>query len=617
MIMAGNNLPERLTMKTDKNRIQKKLITLSGIFFLIFLSQEFLFAQNTTNQKITAASMVVQAAPIWNRDLGDFVMGQPFLQAESAVLACTGGSIKSFYMTGTPLWNFDPEDSVTPFIARSVEGASYICNTQGSFRAINRVGRELWRVSLSEPIKFPPVVGWDGRVFIPVGSQIFCRTASGNSLWSRDLGSPIAIAPTLDHAGSLATVLQNRDFVRIGQFSAIEKIRLDRSPVLIVSLKSSSLDGYVLLYPSGENEIIHYNARAAKGSRLTRARFPSLPAAPAAAVSKGAEFAVTLRDGRVLLIDGSGKTLWTGNSHESAVEKGPANLEQSKAAMVFDERGIYSLSTRGVTGFAPDGRRRFILKIAEANSVPGFSDEGVLYVCGKDKKLYVYKLDSKQRTAPRSKYYGHEPEGTYGMGNPPPSPWATDSQRYHDDHQIEMRETIEKAINSGEIGENEPYYVAYMMEMIGFFLNDPHYSRVRPAVKPPQRVDLIRLMGKVGSRETVTFLWNIFDKDPEPAIKAACAEAIGAIGVDPRGSTFESYNFLLAANNPNRDTQLLMSATASIAALCRFSGPPLSADGIMLLRFFSNLSWAPNRIKNQIKNEIDALYKEGIDKVIQ
>jgi len=603
-------------MKTGTIRIQKEFPHLAGILLLLFIFPEFLSAQSTETQKITPASMQVQAAPVWNNDLGDYVLGQPFLQAESAVVACVGGSIKSFYLTGTALWNFDPQDAVTPFIARSVEGASYVCDKSGSFRAVNRVGRELWRVNLDKPIAFPPVVGWDGRVFIPEGSQIFCRTAAGHPLWGRDLGSPITIAPILDHAGSLATVLENRDFVRVNQFSAIERVRLDRLPALIVSLKSSSLDGYVLLYPGGEAETISFREKTAKGSRLSRGSFPSLPAAPSAAASKGDQFTVTLRDGRVLLIDGSGKILWTGNSHETAVEKGPANLEQSKAAMVFDERGIYSLSTRGATGFASDGRRRFILKIAEANSVPGLSEEGILYVCGKDKKLYAYKLDSKQRTVHRSKYYGPDPEGTYGMGNPPPSPWSTDTQRYQDDHQLMMYNTIEKAINAGELGEDEPAYVGYMMEMIGFFLNDPHYSKVRPLVKPPQRVALIRLMGRVGSRETVPFLWSIFDKDPEPSIKAACAEAIGAIGVDPNGSTFESYNYLLAANNPNRDPQLLMSATSSIAALCRFSGPPLSGDGIMLLRFFSNLSWAPNSIKSQIRNEIDALYREGIDKVI-
>ena len=117
----------------------------------------------------TAASLEVGASPIWNQNLKDQVLGQPFLQAESAVVASASGTIMSFYMTGTPLWNFEPNETVTPFIARSVEGATYISDASGNFRVINRIGRELWRANLGRPISHSPIVGWDGRVFIPVG----------------------------------------------------------------------------------------------------------------------------------------------------------------------------------------------------------------------------------------------------------------------------------------------------------------------------------------------------------------------------------------------------------------------------------------------------------------
>ena len=587
------------------------------VVILALLIPGFIFAQNTGTRRINPATMPVAAASVWNQDMGDRVEGRPYLHVESAVVACSGGSIKSFYMTGTPLWSFEPHESVTPYLARSMEGATYACDTSGIFRTVNRVGRELWRVDFGKPISFSPVVGWDGRVFIPVGAQLSCRTAAGLSLWTQDLGSTMAVAPVLDSAGCVVTVLENRDFVRVTQFSAVEKVRLPELPHLIVSLKAGNKFSYVIFYPSGQTELIEYNESAGKGSRLTRYKFPSFQTAPASAASRGDRFAVTMRDGRVQLFNSSGSVLWTGNSHETTVEKGQASLQKNQAAMIFDERGIYSISTRGITCFTADGRRRFIHEYNEASSIPNLSDEGILYVCGKDNKLYTYKIEYKPRTVPRSKYYGPEPEGNYGMGNPPPSPWSTDSRRFDDDQQILMYARVEKAINSGNLGEDEPAYVGYMMEMIGFFLNDPHYSQARPQVKPPQRVDLIKLLGRVGSRETIPFLLTIFDRDPEPSIKAACAEAIGTIGVDPKGSTFESYRYYLAANNVHRDTQILMSATASIAAICRFSGPPIAGDGIILMRYFSNLTWAPNNIKAQIKNEVEALFREGLDKPIQ
>jgi outer membrane protein assembly factor BamB len=602
-------------MTNNGIHIQISLLWLAAFSLLVPV---FKPASLGAQQKAEPAGVLVGASPVWEQDLGDVVTGRPFLQASSVVLACDGGSVQSYYMSGNALWNFNPRDRVTPFIARSLEGITYVCNTAGSFMAINRIGRELWRLNLEKPIMFPPVIGWDGRVFIPIESGMICRTVSGHSLWTQSLNSPIALAPVLDYAGSVAMVLQNQDFVRIDQFSAVERIRLDRAPALIVPLKDGNQYSYILLYSSGEAEKIIVNNNAQRGNKLSRTRFTSLPAAPAAAESRGNQFAVTLRDARVLCVNGSGGILWTRDSHEAAGENGSGRLAPDQIAMLFDERGIYAITTRGVTGFAADGRRRFIFKYAnETSGVPALSDEGLLYACGKDNKLRVYKLDSRPRTVPRSKYYGPDPEGSYGMGNPPPSPWLSDNRRYEDENQDRMYTMIERAILSGQLGENEPAYVAYLMEMIGFFLNDPHYSPVRPAVKPPQRVKMIKLLGQIGSRETVPFLWNIFDRDPEPSVRIACAQAIGVIGIDPTGRTFMSYNFLLAPNNPNQDPQLLLAATSSIAALCRYIGPPLAADGIYLLRAFMNLNFAPNNVKAQIRNEADALRREGLDKVIQ
>jgi outer membrane protein assembly factor BamB len=574
-------------------------------------------------QKVDPAAAPVSAAPLWEQNLEDIVTGTPFLQASSVVLACDGGSVKSFFMSGTPLWSFDPRDRVAPFIARAVEGTTYVCNAGGVFMAVNRVGRELWRLNLGKPISFPPVVGWDGRVFIPVESRVLCRTASGRALWEVDLGSPPAAAPVLDHAGSVALVLRNQEFVRISQFSAVERVRLERVPAMIVSLVNGDQHSYTLLYPAGEMEKITFNDSAPRGSKLSRSRFTALPAAPVAAVSppaaggRGNQFAVTLRDGRVLCIDGSGSVLWTKNSHETTAEKGAGNLALGQAGMIFDERGVFTISVHGAAGFSAEGRRRFIIKYPyEASGIPALSDEGLLYACGKDKVLRLYKLDDKGRTVPRYKYYGLAPEGSYGMGSPPPSPWMADTRRYEDEHLDRMYSTIERAIRGGQLGENEPAYVGYLMEMIGFFLNDPHYSPVRPAVKPPHRVKLINLLGQIGSRETVPFLWHIFDRDPEPAVRIACAEAIGTIGVDPTGRSFESYNFLLSSNNPNRDQQLLLAATSSIAALCRYAGPPMAADGLRILRYYMNLPSFPNHIKAQIQEQVNALRREGLDRVL-
>jgi outer membrane protein assembly factor BamB len=478
------------------------------------------------------------------------------------------------------------------------------------------VGRELWRLNLGRPITAPVVVGWDGRVFISLGSLLDCRTAAGFALWRQELGSAISLAPALDHAGGLAVGLENRDFLRVDAFGAIERLNLDRVPAFIVPLKSGDEHSYLVMYTSGEADRIVLDTGAPAGTRLSIAPLPALPGAPAAAAGLEDMAAVTLQDGRALLLAGTtGSILWQGNSHETLEARGTGSLAPGEAAMHFDERGIFVLSLRGATGFTRDGRRRWLYRINEsAATVPAFSDEGLLYVCGSDQRLRAYKIDATPRNIPRSRY-GPEPAGSYGLGNPPPSPWAKDARRFDDAHIKDMYERIDQATRTGQVGEQEAGFVAYLMEMTGGILNAADYSPVRPPVHVPRRIEFIRLLARMGSRETIPFLADLFYRDPEPSIKAACGEAIGRIGVDPQGDALRAFSVLLSPENVNRDPASLISAAAAIAAVCRFSGPPLAIEGIRLLALFSRRS--EPRVRQKAQSELNALRREGLDTAME
>jgi outer membrane protein assembly factor BamB len=493
----------------------------------------------------------------------------------------------------------------------------------GDFMAVNRVGRELWRINLGKPISFPAVIGWDGRLFIPVGSLVICRTASGLPLWTTNLGSPVAMPPVLDHAGGIATYLENHDFIRVNHLGAVARVRLENQPAIIVPLLKAgaspgidtSGNSYLLLYQSGEAEHVKVDL-SGDTDALVRNRLARLPASPVSAAGHQDEAAVTIKDGRVFLVDPAGRMAWTGNSHETTAEKGSANLNALNTAMTFDERGIFIMTHNGVTAFTKGGRRRWLFRYPETSAVTALSNEGLVYACGRDNIIRTYKIDNQVRNLPRS-MYGPDPEGTYGLGNPPPSPWARREDRFGESHIKQMTEEIEKATAQGNVGENEPLYVAYLMEMIGYFLNNPHGSLVRAPIKVPQRIEFLRLLSRMGSRETIRFLVTIYNRDPEPSIKAACCEAIGRIGVDPKGEAVQAYSFLLSRDNANRDSQTLLSASDSIAALCRFSGPPLAADGILLLTQIARFPDFRSDVKKRAQDQLNALRIEGLDKAIQ
>jgi outer membrane protein assembly factor BamB len=145
------------------------------------------------------------------------------------------------------------------------------------------------------------------------------------------------------------------------------------------------------------------------------------------------------------------------------------------------------------------------------------------------------------------------------------------------------------------------------MEMAGISLV-PTYSPVRPQLPVEERVKFIRLLGYLGSRETVPFLANLFSRDREPFIKVACCDAIGRIGVDPKGDAIRAFNFLLAPPNATLDPTALMAAATATKNLCRFSGPPLSDAGIQLLRAFGATNF-PAEVKRHAAAELESLFK--------
>ena len=557
----------------------------------------------------------VSANPAWEQDLKGTVVGLPTLQAESAVVVLEEGDVKSYSRFGNWLWTYHTIEKLTPYSTRSQEGTTYVCTVGGTVIAVNRVGRELWKLNLETPITSPIIVGWDGRLFIPAGSKMFCRTASGYSLWGIDLGSPIFVKPVLDRRGGLAMVLDNNRLTLVSHLSTVEQFQLNSKPLHIVPLETSmGKDSFFLFYANGAVEWIYR-----ENGKLTSKSLPSLPQTPAAAAGWQDKVAVTLRDGRVqLLSTPEGEVLWTENSHETAAERGTGVVEPYWAGMQFDERGIYTLSAKGVTGFREsDGARLWILRITGAATIPSFSDEGYLYSGGTDRYLHAYRVEERKRNIPRS-IYGPAPEGSYGLGNPPPSSWASAGVTRYDPQIIKMMyDEIEDAIKSGQVGENETEYVAYLMEVAGISFS-PTYSPVRPQVQILDRADYIRQLGYLGSRETIPFLTRLFAHKfttgahagtyEDPEILKACCEAIGRIGVDPSGDAIRAFTYLLAPDNATMDPGALIAAATATRDLCRFSGPPLADAGIRLLRAFTATDF-PNVVKRHATNLLENLYR--------
>jgi HEAT repeat protein len=145
---------------------------------------------------------------------------------------------------------------------------------------------------------------------------------------------------------------------------------------------------------------------------------------------------------------------------------------------------------------------------------------------------------------------------------------------------------IADAIREGKVRENEAAYTGYLMEVSGCMLG-PQASASRPLAQVAQRVEAVRLLGFMGSRETLSFLADLFLRDPDSAVRAQAARSIGRIGTDPDGVALRAFS--QAAQAAVKDEQSLYAAADAIGELCRFSGPPLMESGVKIL----NLLCAP------------------------
>jgi outer membrane protein assembly factor BamB len=404
----------------------------------------------------------------------------------------------------------------------------------------------------------------------------------------------MALPPVLDQDGGILTVLESAILLRLGPFGEVRTLYLSAVPKAIVPLGFPGNGGRVLiLYHNGGMELADF--RSADFNRGPRP-LPRLEGRPLAARGWGLEAAVLLDTGRVLGLHGpSGEGLW---SVPFQAGDGPAEL-------IYDERGIYILTRSAAACFTGDGEQIWRRDLENTSIVPCFGDDGVLYSGGADWILSAFRMEDRVRRLPLS-MYGPPPEGNYGAGTPPPSSWTNSPIRWEEDVLEEQLRRIRGDIAQGEVGEREIEYAAFLMETIDAG-GDRGYPREKPLVQLKHRLRSLQLLALIGSRDTVPFLARIFEKDREPAVKAAAALAIGAIGQDKEGSALRVFSNAAARTVLPEEDQVLMAVASAAGALCRFSAP-LSEGGIRILSALNSPARS-NPVRSVAKRELEGLWK--------
>ena len=559
-----------------------------------------------TAEGIVGGDAAAAAPPVWRAALGGAVTGVPSVQAGSVAVVLDGGHIKAFTPDGKPLWDYYAGGKLAPFVTRSREGTCYVSRIDGTLIAVNRAGRELWRITTeakAEPLSAPVLSGWDGRVFVPAGRTVVCYTASGTRLWSVELARKPAAGPVLDKGGGLVAALDNGDLAEISPFGGMWTIALGEVPVSLVPMEGGTL----VLFRNGRPRFFRNVQGSRTGERAARVpvleSLPNLGGTPAGGTARGSGAAVLLSSGKLVLFSvRDGSIAWTTETHVKSGELASGASRGGGSGvlnMEWDEEGIYIFTVGGASGFTAAGKRMWQFRIKGAASLPVLGGDGVLYSGGSDWILYAYRLEERVLKR-RRPIYGPLPEGNYGLADPRPSPWAA----FTGDALFEILSAeIAGRIEAGTVAEHEAAYAAFLMEAAGCLMGQA-VSQTHPAVQARGRAEAARLLGFIGSRETIGFLAALFVKDPDPLVKSAAALAIGRIGVDPGGTALGVFQ--AAALSSVKDDQVLSAVAAATGSLCRFSGPPLTDTGARLLAALGHDSMPP-KTRTAARKELSAL----------
>jgi outer membrane protein assembly factor BamB len=551
------------------------------------------------------AKIIDEPELLWRQVLGGTALTRPSAQLDSIIVVCEGGMLKAFGSSGFFLWEYKAGGRLLPFLTRSGTGTSYICRTNGILHAVNRSGRQLWRVNLKEQLVAPPLIGWDDRVFVFLSKKLLCFTATGTQLWQHEIESPLAFAPIPDKSGGFTGVLEDGTLIMVSPFGEINALPLTAVPFAVFPLQpvtgqpEETLASVLVLYTDGKLELIEGKGGKEKVLPSTPQKAPEnkellpplplerLPSAPLVSAEHEGLFIVLLANGDLALVSLKQGILW---NIKTELVKPYDDIE-----IYANEFGIYLLSKTGGESYDFHGQRLWTLRLNGNAAAPVMDERGVMYCCGKDWILYAYRVEAAKTPPPVSALteYNLKAPGNYGLGSPPLDATAGSGENTY---LLEfLLDTIENRVKDGNLGEMEPEYTKLLLGVAGSVSRNPGNTALR--------LKALGILSLIGSRETIPFLAGLFRRERDMRIKAAVAEAIGTIGVDPEGLALDVLAEAIVPSKTYLQESLLLSIAMSTGKLCRFSGPPVSERGVKLLVNLSGYT-QPRRVRLRAKQEL-------------
>lgn len=458
------------------------------------------------------------------------------------------------------------------FIVCDPFGRAVIPEETSLLTMINRAGQTVWTLDLGVPASGPPAFGLDGRMYVLAGRFLAAYTPNGRRLWRTEL--PLEAAGTVQTGPGGGPVLMLTDgslrlWSQDGEslWSFFINFEMPSAPQATLHGALMAADGQAVAFALPDGRLARIDAL---GQLAWSFKVAPLPAVLALGPDDGC--LVAGRDGSLSLVGPSG-LVWRTSAK-------PGFVPSDAALVVYDSR--YVLTWKGgAVSFGIDGGFYRELNIRNPATAPALAPGGSVFSGGVDWIMYAYRFERGLSVPEASTVPALDRQAVRQAAREEVF-WTPGAM--NDDVLLTGLADIEKSLKSGTIGggaENAILYAAAVA--LGDFEAPFGSGAVSPGPVPRgplPRAMACQTLGMLGSPRSLPVLVEVFQRDPEPVVRAAAASAVAAIGLDPDGLAQEAF---ARAASEGLDLRTAFGVIDAIEGLYRSNGALDNLAGALAL----------------------------------
>ncbi len=471
---------------------------------------------------------------LWRYATGGAIRGRPVLDNDGTIFVLSEDRyLYAVTPAGRRKWRCWLGERVADCLGKSRDGTLYVGLATGKLAAVNQAGTIIWKIELDETPGADPHVLNDGTVIVQGEKNLlYAVSHTGYIRWKREMDASITgtavIAERKGSNESNNTLIVTTEDKKLYALSRYNKILWMHTTPGIPLYAIYSEDTIYAVTDNG-----YLCAYAVDGTVLWTKEIDTEqePAGYKPIAAAGRIF-LPLQGGEVLVFDLQGRYLET-----KTVQTGEGGAIRCTA----DDSGTLYCVTEA-TGIGATSPQK---SVGPLFGEPVLTPEGRLYVGGGDWILYAFQTDAEVRVEP-------SPEITH---KPLTEAHLDTAFRSNMDYQFlknlarsldrnGKEQFIDEAAERAEshtLGSSEPYVIGLLTLLAGEGVLTPYFSNKQSQKQiPALRIEALRLLGKIGSKNTAFFLSTLLRYEYDEHVSAAAIRAAGALRVDPAGTLLDT-----------------------------------------------------------------------------